>query len=79
MMKVSFHNRSDVMNNKNLKITKCVGEGQAECKRCAEIKGFNRNWVSMMYKIDGYDGCYCSDCVETMERRNDNEQYPYWR
>ena len=62
------------MNNKNLKITKCVGEGQAECKRCAEIKGFNRNWVSMMYKIDGYDGCYCSDCVETMERWTDNDR-----
>jgi len=51
------------MEDKILKITKCVGEGQGECKRCAEIKGFNRFWTSMLYKIDGYEGVYCYDCV----------------
>lgn len=51
------------MEDKILKITKCVGEGQGSCKRCAEIRGFNRLWMCFLYKIDGYEGVYCYDCA----------------
>ena len=51
------------MEDKILKITKCVGEGQGSCKRCAEIRGWNRLWMCFLYKIDGYDGLYCYKCV----------------
>lgn len=47
-----------------LKVTRCSGEGQGECKRCKELKGFGLNWMSLLCKIDGYEGCYCSDCVK---------------
>lgn len=64
------------MNDISLKIIKCVGDGQSECKRCADIKGFNRFWMAMLYKIDGFDGCYCYDCmrfiVKELEKKQDD-------
>ena len=50
-----------------MKVTQCVGEGQGECKRCAELKGWNRYWTCFLYKIEGRDGCYCRDCVKAIE------------
>lgn len=52
----------------NLKITQCQGEGQGSCKRCNDIKGWNRVWTCMLYKIEGYEGCYCSNCVEAIKK-----------
>nr|DAU67965.1 MAG TPA: FhuF 2Fe-2S C-terminal domain [Inoviridae sp.] len=55
-----------------MKITKCIGEGQSFCKRCLENGKWNRMWCCFLYKIEGYDGCYCSDCVkEIQEEVND--------
>lgn len=51
---------------KELKVTQCQGEGQGECKRCKEIKGWNRMWTCFLYRIDGYDGVYCRDCVKAI-------------
>lgn len=51
-----------------MKIRKCVGNGQGECTRCAKLKGFNRHWTSMLYKIDGCSGTYCSQCINDFKR-----------
>lgn len=48
----------------NIKVTKCKGEGQGSCKMCSDNGKWNRNWMCFLYEIEGYDGCYCSDCVE---------------
>ena len=50
-----------------MKITKGEGEGQGTCKRCADNGKWNRNWMCFLYKIEGYDGCYCSDCVRELQ------------
>ena len=39
------------------------GEGQGSCKRCNDKGIWNRHWMSMLYEIKGYDGCYCWDCA----------------
>ena len=49
-----------------MKITQCQGEGQGSCKRCDDKGKWNRVWTSMLYKIEGLDGCYCSSCVKEL-------------
>lgn len=51
---------------KEIKVTRCVGEGQGECKRCKELKGWGLNWTSFLYKIEGREGCYCFDCIKAI-------------
>lgn len=46
-----------------MKITKCTGEGQGSCKRCSDKGKWNRTWCCFLYKIEGLEGCYCSDCA----------------
>lgn len=46
-----------------LKVTKCHGEGQGSCKGCTDNGKWNRIWTSMLFKIEGMSGCYCSECV----------------
>ena len=50
-----------------MKITKCKGEGQGSCKRCSDKGKWNRTWMCFLYKIEGYEGCYCSDCVKEIQ------------
>lgn len=59
-----------------MKITKCTGEGQGSCKRCTDKGKWNRMWCCFLYKIEGYEGCYCSDCVKeiTAEVRNESNK-----
>ena len=52
----------------NLKITQCKGEGQGSCKRCNDQGIWNRHWMSLLYKIEGYDGCYCTYCIKEIEK-----------
>jgi hypothetical protein len=64
-------NLMDKTNNKRLlKVTRCIGEGLGTCKRCYELKGWNRIWYSFLFKIEGYNGCYCSDCVKAIQKEN---------
>lgn len=65
----------------NLKIVQCKGEGQGSCKRCNDYGIWNRHWMSMLYKIEGYEGCYCSYCVQEIrlggmeeEQRKESER-----
>lgn len=48
------------------KIIKCKGEGQGTCKRCFDSGRWNSTWCCFLYKIEGYDGCYCADCVKAI-------------
>lgn len=57
-----------------LKITKCKGEGQGSCKRCDDHGIWNRHWMSMLYKIEGYEGCYCPYCVREIMEGEKNER-----
>lgn len=54
------------------KITQCKGEGQGSCKRCNDHGLWNRHWMSMLYKIEGHEGCYCSECVRKIKERDQN-------
>jgi hypothetical protein len=55
------------VNVATMKITKCTGEGQGSCKRCSDNGKWNRSWMVFLYKIEGLEGCYCSDCVKEIE------------
>lgn len=55
-----------------MKITKCTGEGQGSCKRCSDKGKWNRVWSCFLYKIEGYEGCYCSDCVKEIQKQEEN-------
>lgn len=54
-----------------IKITQCHGECQGSCKRCEDNGKWNRNWMSLLYKIEGLDGCYCSNCVRDIKKEMD--------
>lgn len=56
-----------------IKITKCKGEGQGSCKRCDDHGIWNRHWMSLLYKIEGYEGYYCWDCVKEILDGEQNE------
>lgn len=47
-----------------IKVTRCKGEGQGECRRCKQTKGWGLNWMCILYEIEGREGCYCFDCVK---------------
>lgn len=55
---------------KILNIKRCKGEGQGSCKMCEDNGIFNRCWMTMLYKIEGMDGCYCSQCVDKIKKQN---------
>lgn len=55
-----------------MKVTQCTGEGQSSCKRCSDRGKWNRMWCCFLYKIEGFDGCYCADCVKEIEKENSN-------
>nr|DAW20231.1 MAG TPA: hypothetical protein [Caudoviricetes sp.] len=57
-----------------MKVTQFVGEGQASCKRCLEKGKWNKNWAVFFYKIEGYEGCYCSDCLKEIRREYANNE-----
>ena len=59
-----------------MKIQRCTGEGQGECRKCKMDGIWNRHWMSGLYEIDGMPGVYCWDCVKKIGK----EQYivPYF-
>lgn len=56
-----------------MKVVKCKGEGHGTCKRCYEKGKWNINWMCFLYKIEGYEGCYCSDCVNEIKKKEKTE------
>ena len=59
-----------------LKITQCKGEGQGSCKMCLYNGKWNRNWMCFLYRIEGYEGCYCSECVRKIKEHEQQEENP---
>ena len=53
-----------------LKITQCEGEGAGSCKRCSDRGKWNSIWCCFLYRVEGYEGCYCSKCVEEIKEEN---------
>lgn len=47
-----------------IKYKKCNGEGQSSCKRCTDNGKWNIAWMCFLYEIEGYEGCYCWNCVK---------------
>lgn len=61
---------------KKVKVACCEGEGQGSCKRCVDKGIWNRMWMSFLYKIEGFEGCYCAKCVdEIMGGKSKCERY----
>lgn len=56
-----------------MKVTQCTGEGMGSCKRCSDNGDWNINWMCFLYKIEGYEGCYCSDCVKKIREEAGNK------
>lgn len=52
-----------------MKITKCKGEGQGSCSLCDEHGIYNRIWMTFLYRIEGYKGCYCEKCVNEIKAK----------
>ena len=62
-----------------LEIKQCSGEGLGSCKMCSDNGNWNRNWMCFLYRINGYEGVYCKECVDkitakiNISRNNDSE------
>ena len=55
-----------------LKVTQCQGEGAGSCRRCIEKGRWSNEWMFRLYKIEGFEGCYCFDCVKEIEAERGN-------
>lgn len=55
------------MDGNTVKVIKCKGEGQGSCKMCNDNGIWNRSWMCFLYKIEGYEGIYCSECVKKIK------------
>ena len=56
-----------------MKITRCQGEGHGSCRRCSDKGIRNIAWMCFLYKIEGYEGCYCRDCVKEIQNGGDGK------
>lgn len=52
---------------KQLKVTQCSGEGHGSCKRCNDKGKWNMSWMCFLYRVEGLEGCYCTECIKEME------------
>lgn len=50
-----------------MRVTKCTGEGHGSCERCFGRGKWNRNWMCFLYKVEGYEGYYCEECVKEIK------------
>lgn len=48
-------------------VTRCEGHGLGSCKGCLDKGLWNRNWIDLMYKIEGREGIYCSEGVKKLK------------
>lgn len=55
-----------------MKINRCTGEGQGECRRCKMNGIWNRSWMSFLYEIEGMPGVYCWECVKEISKEDDS-------
>jgi hypothetical protein len=55
-------------------VTKCKGEGHGSCRRCTDNGKWNIAWMCFLYKIEGYEGCYCRECVKEIEKESEDTE-----
>lgn len=67
---VSLNDKKEV----RMRVTQCKGEGHGSCKMCSDNGIWNIYWMCFLYKIEGYEGCYCFDCVEKIRQMNINDK-----
>lgn len=53
-----------------MNVIKCEGNGQGSCKRCFDKGKWNSMWMKLLYRIEGYEGCYFQDCVKEILKEN---------
>lgn len=53
-----------------MKVVRCQGEGQGSCRRCTEKGIWNISWMVFLYKIEGMEGVFCSNCVKEIQEEN---------
>lgn len=58
----------------DLKIRQCEGEGHGSCKMCTDNGKWNCMWMCFLYKIEGYEGCYCWECVKKIKEKNETRE-----
>lgn len=56
-----------------MKVIRCKGEGQGSCKRCSDKGKYSRMWMCFLYRIEGYEACYCRDCVNEIQEAKGGE------
>ena len=54
-------------------VIKCQGNGQGVCQRCKALRRPYINWMTMLYKSDGFEGNLCYNCVKEL-KQTDKEQ-----
>ena len=54
-------------------VIKCQGNGQGVCQRCKALIRPYINWMTMLYKSDGFEGNLCYNCVKEL-KQTDEEQ-----
>ena len=54
-------------------VIKCQGNGQGVCQRCKALRRPYINWMTMLYKSDGFEGNLCYNCVKEL-KQTDGEQ-----
>ena len=55
-----------------MRFVKCDGEGHGSCKRCLDKGKWNMMWACFLYKIEGYDGVYCEDCLKEIQAEKES-------
>lgn len=56
-----------------IKYEQCSGEGQGDCALCEKEGRFAGNWMCFLYRLEGYDGIYCWDCVQKIQKGVDKD------
>lgn len=52
----------------DVKVLKCIGDGQCSCKTCTDTIGFNVHWTCGCYKYNDDIYCYKHIC-ELLENK----------
>ena len=57
-----------------MKVTRCKGEGHGSCKRCTDNGKRKITWMFFLFRIEGYEGCYCHECVKEIAKESEDTE-----
>lgn len=58
-----------------MNIIQAKGEGQGQCILCMSRGKWNVHWMVFLYRIEGKEGLYCSNCVNELKKGNNKEVF----